>query len=93
MSMISLKWLRGDRKVALDAVGAARSGLHPVVAFSTFDGPPGPYGALKLELAADLSLAPTFTVQPMFTADGARELAGALLALADRLEQPGDPAM
>ena len=86
MSMISLKWLRGDRKAVAEASAPVKG--HPVVAFSTLAGPPGSYGTLKLELAADLSLAPTFSVQPMLTADGARELAGALLALADRLEAP-----
>ncbi|MCC6919779.1 MAG: hypothetical protein IT548_11280 [Alphaproteobacteria bacterium] len=89
MSMISLKWLRADRRPATDPAGLAPKG-HPVVAFSTLAGPSGHYGTLKLELAADMSLAPTFTVQPVFTADGARELAGALLALADRLEAPGE---
>jgi hypothetical protein len=86
MSMDGFNWLRGTRKG--EVAPRPQSGLHPLVAFQVYTAPPGRYGALKLELAADLSLAPTFTVQPMVTAAGARELAGALLALADRLEEP-----
>ncbi len=83
--MDGFSWLRSARKGDANTAVPPR-GLHPLVAFSIFTAPPGRYGAVKLELAADMSLAPTFTVQPMLTAAGARELAGALLALADRLE-------
>jgi hypothetical protein len=88
MSIDGFSWLRGARKGDPELASKPSPGLHPLVAFSIFAAPPGRYGALKLELAADMSLAPTFTVQPMLTATGARELAGALLALADRLEAP-----
>lgn len=88
MAMIG-KWMRGA-----SAGGPAPStpaGMHPLVAFSVHAPPAGRYGAVRLELAADLSLAPTFTVQPMVSAAGARELAGALLALADRLDRDEGP--
>lgn len=90
--MDGFNWLRSARKEHVPDGSVSPPGWHPLVSFSVLTAAPGRYGAVRLELAADMSLAPTFTVQPMLTAAGARELAGALLALADRLDESHPPA-